>query len=140
VAVVFCGNPDNLDMLARTVSALADRARGHALWLRQHTAAMTWQSSGADAFRRQIDNSAETLLHGAGGLDDAAAALRTHGQTVRYRMDEIARIESAVTRWLANVSGSAARASFLAHHELPPTGSHDWLAIEETLRRLGISW
>jgi hypothetical protein len=139
VAVVFYGNPDNLDVLARTVSALADRARGHALWLRRHTAAMAWESSGADAFRRQVDASAETLLHGAIGLDDAASALRTHGQTVRHRLDEIARIETAVARWLTTVSGTA-RASFLAHHDLPPSGSHDWLAIEDTLRHHGISW
>ena len=78
-------DPVELGALARRVDGWADELRGRAIGLLVCASATRWQSTAAEAFRRQ----ASAMRRSAVDVDAAAAALRRHGRQVEI-------VESAI--------------------------------------------
>ena len=97
--MAWYGDPDVLDAHARRLGVDADgvRARGRAL--ESAVARMRWQGTGADAFRRTVEQDADQLHRAARELDEAAAAMRAHAADVRARLEQIRALERAVSGW-----------------------------------------
>ena len=82
-------DPVELGALARRVDGWADELRGRASGLLVCASATRWQSTAAEAFRRQAGDLASATRMSAVDVDAAAAALRRHGRQVEI-------VESAI--------------------------------------------
>jgi uncharacterized protein YukE len=82
-------DPAEFAALARRIDGWADELRNRARSLLAAASAARWQSTAAEAFRRQANDLASALRTSALHVDDAAAALRRHGRQVEI-------VESAI--------------------------------------------
>lgn len=76
--MTYLFDPTEVGALASRVEGCADDLRTRAGRLIATAGSPRWQSSAAESFRRQADDLARGLRRAAGGLDDAARALRQH--------------------------------------------------------------
>jgi uncharacterized protein YukE len=83
-------DPAELGALASRVDGWADELRGRAGSLLATAAATRWQSTAAEAFRRQASDLAGALRTSAVVVDEAAGALRRHGRQVQIVQSAIA--------------------------------------------------
>jgi uncharacterized protein YukE len=86
------GDPDSLDRLAAHLSASAADVRDRARAVRASVAAARWQGPAADAFHASVLHETRLVDRAADELEDAAAALHRHAESVRA---EIARLLAA---------------------------------------------
>ena len=93
-------DPVDLGALARRVDGYADELRGRARGLLVAASGTRWQSTAAEAFRRQAGDLANAIRTAAVDVDAAAAALRRHGRQVEI-------VESAITTPLEFVADLA---------------------------------
>lgn len=93
-------DPVELGALARRVDGCADELRGRARGLLLAASVTRWQSTAAEAFRRQAGDLATAMHASAVDVDAAAAALRRHGRHVQI-------VESAIATPLEFVANLA---------------------------------
>ena len=93
-------DPVELGALARRVDGCADELRGRARSLLLAASVTRWQSTAAEAFRRQASDLATSMRTAAMDVDAAAAALRRHGRQVEI-------VESAIATPLEFVADLA---------------------------------
>ena len=93
-------DPVELGALARRVDGCADELRGRAQGLLLAASVTRWQSTAAEAFRRQASDLAAAMRTSAVDVDAAAAALRRHGRQVEI-------VESAIATPLEFVADLA---------------------------------
>jgi len=93
-------DPVELGALARRVDGYADELRGRARGLLLAASVTRWQSTAAEAFRRQASDLATAMRRSALDVDAAAAALRRHGRQVEI-------VESAIATPLEFVANLA---------------------------------
>lgn len=159
---MFYGDPQDLERHAQVLRHDATELRRQAREQVAHAAGMVWHSLAADACRRQIDADQQRVERVATELDEAAAALTAHADTVRERLAQIAAIERAVRTWFTGQLGavgdvleSAVDAAGnlvtrVAHrpppwegwpvspYTLPPPGDARWLEIGHFMRQVGV--
>jgi hypothetical protein len=100
------GDPDELDRLARRLSARAAAVRAHADDHVRRGQAAHWMSSSAQAYRDRVARDRVGADRAAVELERAAAALRAHAQQVRETVAMIARYEREATAWFEHRAGS----------------------------------
>jgi PPE-repeat protein len=87
------GDPDGLDRLAVRLSAAAADVRDRGWSVRATAAATRWRGPAAQAFVASIGREAGLLDRAADELDDAAAALHRHAESVRAEIARLLAVE-----------------------------------------------
>ena len=100
--LAFYGDPTELDRLAGRIRAAARQVWDQASTLSSRCAQVEWESAAADRFRGSVDLDVAALRRTVEDLEEAAAALEAHAETVRERIAAIARIEHAVAGWFGD--------------------------------------
>jgi hypothetical protein len=98
------GSPDELDRLARRLSAAAERARARAVEVRRGQPPH-WRGPAAEAFAASVAEEAGVLDRAAGELDDAAGALHRHADAVRAELARLRALERAAEAGLSKLAG-----------------------------------
>lgn len=107
------GDPGRVRALAREADALAGEVRAEATRVRG-AREVAWVSTGAERFRRRLEEEADRLDRAARELEQAAESLYRHARECEQRLDEIA----SAQRWFTATVSSAWRAARSAADEL----------------------
>ena len=89
------GDPDELDRLATSLAASAERVHDRASAVRASTATTRWRGPAADAFHASVARESKLLERAAAELDDAAAAFHRHADAVRTEIARLLAVERA---------------------------------------------
>jgi uncharacterized protein YukE len=89
------GDPDSLDRLAAHLSASAADVRDRARVVRASAAATHWQGAAADSFHASVLHESRLIDRAADELEDAAAGLHRHADTVRAEIARLLAVERA---------------------------------------------
>ncbi|MCW2572421.1 MAG: hypothetical protein JWO88_2479 [Frankiales bacterium] len=95
------GDPDSLDRLAAHLSSSASDVRDRARAVRGTVASARWQGPAADAFHGSVLHQTRQVDRAADELEDAAAALHRHAETVRAEIARLLAMERAAMHVLS---------------------------------------
>jgi ABC-type nitrate/sulfonate/bicarbonate transport system substrate-binding protein len=131
----------------------------HASTLSSYSWNVQWESAGADRFRESVERNVTALHRTVDQLEEAAAILAAHAETVRERLAAIARTEYAARTWfdeqVRHLKRLASKALYTVAdavtpgpppwHDwpwtprtLPPPGDKQWLEVGELMVRKGV--
>lgn len=153
------GDPHALDVLGQALIRLAQDLATDAERHGHSARTVHWVSTAAAAHRREVDRDVTDVVNAARQLEDAGRALVEHAQTMRERIQAIARIEREAQEWFTHtahsVVGGVEHAAvsvikkivhvampwehWLWHpHNLLPSGDVTWLEVGDYLARKGV--